>query len=681
MAQSEKQEIEKLRQEIRRHEILYYVDDRPEISDREYDRMMKRLEVLEKKHPEWVASDSPTQRVGGKVSERFESVVHKLPMLSLDNTYHLDEFRDFHKRVVKGLNKGKTEENQIDGNKIEYVVELKIDGLGVNLTYDYSEERKCGILIHGATRGDGVAGEDITANLRTIRSIPLRIPMENQSFKLEVRGEVYLDRKVFLKVNQERKASGQPEFANPRNAAAGSLRLLDPKVTESRRLNIFVYGVGFNNTLMFDTHFEVLQQLKSLGFPVNSENRKCKNFEETLNWIDYWREKKDNLPYEVDGLVVKVNNLYFHEILKSTTKHPRWAVAYKYETEQAVTEVLDIVCQVGRTGTITPVAELAPVFVSGSTVSRATLHNEDVIKEKDVRVGDTVLIEKAGEVIPKVVRVVNDEGKSRKRPFKMPTKCPECGTAIVRHEDEAAWRCVNAACPAQLKERILHFASRNAMDIDHLGPAVIDQLVDSGRLKHFSDLYTLKLEELVPLERLAEKSAQNLIDALAKSRASGLARVLHALGIRHVGQRAASVLAQTFHSMDKLQKTTFEELESVNEIGPIMARSLRDFFDQKSNQEEIRRLSELGIHLVEEGKETGDRLLGKQFVLTGTLQEFSRDQAKEMILAQGGRVTSSVSKKTDYVVAGEDPGSKLEKANKLGVEVLTEGQFKELLNR
>jgi DNA ligase (NAD+) len=669
MPQSDKEEIEKLRREIRRHDILYYVEDQPEITDREYDRLLQKLIDMENKHPDWVTPESPTQRVGGKVSDRFESVEHKLPMLSLDNTYNLEEFKDFHSRVVKGL------KNEIGEDAIEYVVELKIDGLGVTLSYEN------GLFVQGATRGDGRAGEDITANLRTIRSIPLKIPTENEAFNfLEVRGEVYLDRRAFSKINEERVVNEQPEFVNPRNAAAGSLRLLDPSITAQRPLDIFIYSVGYMDRMPFKAHYEAMQKLKALGFRVNPQTVLCKNFAETFALIERWREEKNTLSYEVDGLVVKVNALSFQDKLGSTAKHPRWAVAYKYEAEQVTTEVEAIVCQVGRTGSITPVAVLRPVFVSGSTVSRATLHNEDEIKRKDIRVGDSVVIEKAGEVIPKVVRVVEESGKSRGQPFIMPKECPECQTQIVREKDEAAWRCVNAACPAQLKERLFHFASRKAMDIDHLGPAVIDQLVDSGRVKHFSDLFTLTPEELAPLDRMAEKSAQNLLDALQKSKTAGLSRLLHGFGIRHVGQRAATILAETFHSMDALQNASFEDLESVMEMGPIMAESLRAFLGQEANQEEIRLLKELGVVLVEDRQATGDRLLGKQFVLTGTLKEFTRDQAKEKILAQGGRVTSSVSKKTDYVVAGADPGSKRDKAEKLGVEILSEDDFKSLIS-
>jgi DNA ligase (NAD+) len=676
MSVDDKKAIEKLRREIRQHDILYYVEDRPEISDRDYDRLMQKLIDWEKEHPDDIPADSPTQRVGGKVSERFTGVAHREPMLSLDNTYNLDEFRDFHKRVVKGLNKGRAEDDPVDGNEIEYVVELKIDGLGVNLTYEN------GLFDQGATRGDGVTGEDITANLRTIRSIPLNIPTAKEEFNyFEVRGEVYLDQKAFLKINEERKAEGQAEFANPRNAAAGTLRLLDPAITAKRPLDIFVYSLGFMDHMPFKTHYEAMQKLKSLGFRVNPENILCGNFEETFKLIEGWREKKDNLPYEVDGLVVKVNSLEYQGKLASTARHPRWAVAYKYEAEQVVTEVEDIICQVGRTGSITPVALLRPVLVSGSTVSRATLHNEDVIKEKDVRVGDTVVIEKAGEVIPKVVRVANEKGKSRGQPFEMPENCPECASVLIRPEGEVAWRCVNLACPAQVKERLLHFASRKAMDIDHLGPAVLDQLVDGGKVQHFSDLYKLTTDDLVELERMAQKSAENLITSIEKSKSRGQARLLHALGIRHVGQRAAAVLAQNFHSMDKLQQASFEDLEQVDEIGPIMAESLRAFFGQEANQKEIERLAEFGVVLNEERKESGNALEGKQFVLTGTLKDFSRDLAKEKILSQGGRVTSSVSKKTDYVVAGADPGSKRDKAEKLGVDILDEDQFKKLLEK
>ncbi len=664
MNETEKKEVALLRNQIHRHDHLYYVKDSPEISDRDYDTLYHRLKELEGKYPECVTADSPTQRVGGKVDERFRKVVHPVPMLSLDNTFNVDEVRAFHQRVVKAL-------PDIEENSIEYVVELKFDGLAVSLTYED------GKLVRGATRGDGVQGEDVTANLKTIRSIPLEI---SSSEKIEVRGEVYMPRKEFQRLNALREEAGESPFANPRNAAAGALRVLDPAVTDSRKLGVFIYSVGFWDNNICETHSELQKKLASLRFPVNEHNRRCSNFEETLESIEEWRTKKNDLDYEVDGLVIQLNSLAYRKKLGATSKFPRWAVANKYEAEQAETEVLEIVCQVGRTGSITPVANLKPVFVSGSTVSRATLHNEDEIKKKDIRVGDRVVIEKAGEIIPKVVRVVNPKGK-RNEEFKMPTLCPECQTKIFRPEGEAAWRCVNAACPAQLKERLKHFASRKAMDIDHLGPAVIDQLVELGRVKRFSDLYTLKQEEVADLERLADKSAQNLIDAIEKSKSAGLARLLFGLGVRHVGQRAASILAKTFRSIKTLKETSFEEMESVMEIGPVIAESLKSFLDQDANMQDIEELSSLGI-VIEEQEAAGienEALAGKQFVLTGTLSEFSRDEAKEKIESLGGRVTSAVSTKTDYVVAGKDAGSKLAKAKKLAVTVLDEKEFQKLI--
>jgi DNA ligase (NAD+) len=532
--------------------------------------------------------------------------------------------------------------------------------------------------VRGTTRGDGKKGEDITANLKTIRSIPLEI--SSKPFKkIEVRGEVYMPIKEFQRLNAIREAEGEPHFANPRNAAAGALRVLDPAITDSRKLGIFIYTVGFMDTNVCKTHFELQQILASLRFPINKHNRLCSNFEETIAIIEEWRQKKNNLDYEVDGLVIQLNSLAYRKKLGNTSKFPRWAVAYKYEAEQVETEILKIVCQVGRTGSITPVAYLDPVFVSGSTVSRATLHNEDEIKRKDIRVGDRVVIEKAGEIIPKVVCVIDSAAK-RKTPFKMPSVCPECQTKIFRSEGEAAWRCVNATCPAQLKERLKHFASRKAMDIDHMGPAVIEQLVESDRVKNFSDLYTLKQDEVAGLERLAEKSAQNLIDAIEKSKKAGLARLLFGLGVRHVGQRAASILAKTFRSIKALRATPYEDMESVMEIGPVIAESLKSFLDQKANVKDIEKLSSMGVVVEEKGSTRKEGALkGKQFVLTGTLLEFSRDEAKDKIELLGGRVTSSVSTKTDYVLAGKDAGSKLAKAKKLEITVLEEKEFQKLI--
>jgi len=687
MSDSDQQKIEQLRKDIQRHDHLYYVKDAPEITDREYDRLMEQLKELEAKHPQWITPDSPTQRVGGAPSEgatvaltgvesvgsvgsvslRFESVVHKSPMLSLDNTYNVDELRDFHNRVVKNLG---TEEEEV-----EYVVELKIDGLGVSLTYED------GILVRGATRGDGKTGEDITANLKTIRSIPLTIPMSEAGYQsMEVRGEVYMDRKGFEALNSRREEEGEAPFVNPRNAAAGSLRLLDSRITASRPLNIWVYALGHFEGPAFNTHFEMLKQMGALGFRTNPNTSLCKSFDDIQKMIDQWQEKQATLDYDVDGLVIKVNSIAAQNKLGSTNKHPRWAAAFKYEAEEAETVVQDIRVQVGRTGAVTPVAELTPVFVSGSTVSRATLHNEDEIARLDVRVGDRVVIIKAGEIIPKVIRVLDKERKGRQPKFKMPKTCPECQSKIERPEGEAVWRCVNAACPAQLKERLLHFASRNAMDIDHLGTAIVDQLVDTGKVKSFYELYDLQLEDVSALERMAEKSAENLIGAITESKKAGLARLVFGLGIRHVGQRVAQVLAQTYGSMDALAKAPYEDLEAIDEIGPRIAESICEFFGEKHNKKELCKLKQHQLVMTEEKKAGGGSLEGKQFVLTGTLENMTRDEAKRKIIEAGGRVTSSVSAKTDYVLAGTDPGSKLTKAQKLGVAILNENEFQKLIN-
>ena len=666
MSERDKRKIERLRKLIRHHETLYYVQDQPAISDREYDLLMRELQDLEEKFPESVTPDSPTQRVGGKVAKRFTAVAHKTPMLSLDNAFSVDELKEFHQRVVKGL-------ENVSSEDIEYFVELKFDGLAVTLTYEN------GVFIQGATRGNGKEGEDITANLRTIKPIPLNISTDKEKYgTLEVRGEVFMRRESFRELNKSREADGEAPFANPRNAAAGSLRLLDSSITAKRKLDIFVYGMGSTEPMPFKSHDEIQAALKNLGFKLNTNRHVCGSIEEVLPYIEKWQMEKDTLGYDVDGLVIKVNSLEYQKKLGATSKFPRWAVAYKYEAEKAETEVEDIICQVGRTGAITPVAILKPVYVSGSTVSRATLHNEDEIRKKDIRIGDRVLIEKAGEIIPRVVEVIKSKAK-RGTPFKMPVKCPDCQSTLLRPEEEAILRCVNYDCPAQFKERLFHFASRNAMDIDHFGPAIIEQLVDKGWVKNFSDLYKLDPQNVARLERMAEKSAQNLIEAIEKSKSAGLARLLHALGIRHVGQRAAMILARHFHSMTKLQNAKQEDLEFVMEIGGTVAESLAVYFKQISNQEEIKRLAECGVEVEITGESVGTALSGKQFVLTGSLESLTRDEAKEKIAALGGRVTSTVSKKTDYVVVGTDPGSKVEKAKKLGIEVVTEKKLKQML--
>ena len=660
-----KKDIEDLKKAIHQHDHHYYVKNSPSVSDQEYDALLRRLRELETANPEYVSSDSPTQRVGGKVDERFKAVVHLAPMLSLDNTYNVDELLVFHQKVIKGL-------QDVPEGYIEYVVELKFDGLAVALTYED------GLLVRGATRGDGMQGEDITANLRTLRSIPLKIDTKQ---RIEVRGEVYMPKKEFERINQERDAEGQATFANPRNAAAGALRLLDPAITAQRKLDIFIYAVGYLDNNSFKTHYELQEQLKAWRFPINKHNRLCANFESTLSLIEEFRDKRKELDYEVDGLVIQLNSLAQRKQLGETSKFPRWAVAYKYKAEQLVTKIIDIVCQVGRTGSITPVAELEPVFISGSTVSRATLHNEDEIKRKDIRVGDRVVIEKSGEIIPKVIRVI-ESSEEREEPFKMPTVCPKCQSSVHREKDEVVWRCVNTSCPAKLKESLKHFSSRKAMDIDQFGPAIIEQLIDSGRVKNFSDLYTLKVDDLVSLERMADKSAQNLISSIEKSKSAGLSRFLYALGIRHLGQRTAILLAKKFKSIKVLQETSYEELEKSDEIGPVIAESLNTFLRQVTNREEIGLLLEQGILMEESGDSFNSEGLfeGRQFVLTGTLSRLTREEAREKIQSLGGRVTSTVSKKTDYIVAGSSAGSKLVKAQQLGIMVLDEDALQKLID-
>jgi DNA ligase (NAD+) len=667
MTRQDKIKIEDLRNNIRQHDFHYYVKDSPIIPDREYDLLMRELEDLEEKLPEFVCKESPTQRVGGRVSKKFNTVRHSTSMLSLGNTYNIDELKEFHSRVLKGLEKFLSKD-------IEYFVELKFDGLAVALTYEK------GIFVKGATRGNGKEGEDITANLRTIKSIPLTIPMDKEKINfLEVRGEVFMPLESFDELNKVREKCSEDLFANPRNAAAGSLRLLDPAITASRKLDMFAYGTS-EKISSLKTQSKTQSMLQRLGFKVNANRYICMTFEDVLPYIEKWKTEKSNLKYDIDGLVIKVNSLSFQEKLGETAKFPRWAVAYKYEAEKAETKVENIICQVGRTGAITPVALLTPVFISGSTVSRATLHNEDEIKRKDIRVGDWVVIEKSGEIIPKVVEVIISPKTKRGASFKMPINCPECEGALFRPKKEAILRCVNYSCSAQLKERLLYFASKNAMDIDHLGPSIIEQLVESGLVNNFSDLYKLDYLSLIKLERFADISAKNLVNSIQKSKSVGLARLLHALGIRHVGQRAGIVLARHFHSMSNLQNAEIDELQFVMEIGETVAKSLESFFSSNFNNEEIERLVELGVKMEVKGEIVGDTLLGKQFVLTGSLQSLTRDEAKVKISTLGGRVTSNVSKKTDYLVVGLDPGSKADKAKKVGVEIISEKILKEMLD-
>lgn len=653
---------EKLRAEIHHHNYLYHVLDKPEITDAQFDALLRELLELEKKYPELVTPDSPTQRVGGKPREGFQTVTHRAPMLSLANAFQEKELRDFDRRIKSAL----------PGEKVEYVAELKIDGLAVSLYYED------GIFVQGSTRGDGETGEDITSNLKTIPSIPLRL---REKVTLEVRGEVYMPKRAFMDLNKSREEKGQPLFANPRNAAAGSVRQLDPSVTASRHLSIFVYGTGFFANIPVNTHNQLLQYLTGLGFRVNPNHVLCDDIDEVISYCQVWEKKRFDLEYAIDGVVIKVNSLEQRDKLGTTLKNPRWAIAYKFPPEQAVTEVKDIILRVGRTGVLTPTAILEPVRLAGTTVSRATLHNEDYIREKDIRIGDHVVVHKAGDIIPEVVEVKKDLRTGKEKPFQIPAKCPACDAGVVRPQGEAAYRCTGAACPARLREGLIHFASRGAMDIEGLGPALVDQLVDARLVKDPADLYYLKEEELLQLERIGSKSARNLLAAIEKSRHNPLYRLLYGLGVRHVGERVAKLLAEKFGSMDELMRATKEELTAIPEIGPTIAESVTTFFTQTQNRELVEKLKEAGVNMQLQagGEEKGDSLAGKTFVLTGTLQNYTRKQAQAAIENLGGKVTSSVSKNTDFVIAGENPGSKYEKARQLGITILDEEEFTSLL--
>lgn len=651
-----------LRREIADHDYRYYVLDSPLITDAQYDQLLRELLAIEKQYPELVTPDSPTQRVGGKPREGFVTVAHRTPMLSLANAFGEEELRDFDRRVRAAL----------PGEKVEYVVELKIDGLAVSLWYEN------GLFIRGATRGDGETGEDITPNLKTIPAIPLRLRETVPA--LEVRGEVYMTKEAFLKLNEAREEAGEPPFANPRNAAAGSLRQLDPAVTAARKLNIFVYGLGFWEGKDLSEHAASLQWLGELGLPVNRHFRVFGDMAEVIAYCTRWQQERFDLPYSTDGMVIKVNSLDQQARLGATMKSPRWAIAYKFPAEEAKTMVKDIILRVGRTGVLTPTAVLEPVRLAGTTVTKATLHNEDMIKEKDVRIGDTVLVHKAGDIIPEVISVVKEARTGREKVFVWPERCPECGSRVIRPAGEAAVRCPNVACPARLREGLIHFVSRAAMDIMGLGPAILGQLLDRGLVRDPADLYQLRYEDLVNLERMGPKSSQNLLDAIAASKTNPLHRLLFALGIRHVGERAAKILAERFGSMERLSRASFEELVAIPEIGPKIAESVADFFATEKNRDLIQKLAAAGVNMQEEKAPAQAKpLAGKLFVLTGTLSRYTRQQAQELIEGLGGRVTSSVSKKTDYVVVGEDPGSKYEKAVALGVPVLREKDFIELI--
>jgi DNA ligase (NAD+) len=672
-ATSAADEIESLREEIRHHEELYYVYDNPEISDADYDGLLARLQRLEAEHPELVAPDSPTQRVGGRPAEGFPEYVHRRPMLSLDNSYNIEDLRAFDERCRK----------LADGRALEYVAELKIDGLSISLHYEG------GALARGVTRGDGRVGEDVTQNARTIRSVPLRIRgagdgaglFANAPRDFEVRGEAYLSRREFERINAEREQAEEPRFANPRNAAAGTIRQLDPRIVAARRLDLFAYDLlSADGRKVFDSHWRALEWLSASGFRVG-ERELCPDIEAVIGFCDRMEALRDSLEYEIDGVVVKVNSTALQDEFGATAKSPRWAIAYKYPARQATTKVLDIIVQVGRTGALTPVAVLEPVLLAGSTVARATLHNEDEIRRLGVRVGDWVTIEKGGEVIPKVLKVVESRRTGGEKKFRMPKKCPVCGGVVARPEGEVVARCVAADCPAQLKARLLHFTSRRAMRIEGLGDALAEQLVRGNYVRDVADLYGLTLETVSNLERKAEKSAANLIAQIEASKARDLPQLVFALGIRHVGERTAALLARHFRSLDRLSAATVEELDAVPEIGLTVAESVRAWFDDEGNRRLSERLKAQGVRTELAAGETAadEKFAGKQFVLTGKLESMTREEAGAAVEARGGRVTSSVSRKTDYVVAGGDAGSKLDRARALGVAVLDEGAFREML--
>src|SRR5579872_4519248 len=653
-------EIEELRDTLRHHEHLYYVLDKPEITDAEYDRLMRRLQQLEAQHPELITPDSPSQRVGGKPREGFVKVPHSSPMLSLDNALNEEELREFDRRV----------RTLLGGEHYEYVAELKLDGLSMAVRY------RDGGIEQAVTRGDGVVGEDVTENARTIRSLPLRVKSNLQAF--EVRGEVIMPRKSFEKLNAEREQQQLSLFANPRNAAAGALRALEPSVTASRRLEYCAYFLLKDGQSYSASQWKALQSLEKMGFKVNPYKERCADLEEVLRFYRHWETKRESLPYEIDGIVLKVDSVAEQATLGWTAKAPRWAVAFKFAAHQAETVVEDIQVSVGRTGALTPVAFLKPANIGGVTVARATLHNEDEIERLQVEIGDRVLVERSGDVIPKVLRVVS-QGRER-RPFRMPKHCPVCGGEIVREEGEAASRCINTNCPARLQQSILHFAARGVMNIDGMGDVLVDQLVTRGLVKSVADIYGLTLDQLLALERMGEKSAEKILRNIDASRQQPLPRVLNGLGIPFVGERTAQILAETFGSMDAISKADEEVLQQAEEVGPKVSESIRQFFHERRNRELVERLRKAGLTFEHEiRKKTGGALAGKVLVITGTLPNLARQDAKARIVEAGGKVTGSVSKKTDYVVAGADPGSKLDRANELGVPVIDEDQLLALL--
>ncbi len=662
-------EVEKLREEIRRHEYLYYVLDAPQISDAGFDKLMRKLKAIEEQHPKFITGDSPTQRVGGKPRGGFQTYRHARPMMSLDNALSFEELREFDRRA-----------RELTGHeKIEYVAEHKFDGLSLALIYEN------GVLARGVTRGDGQTGEDVTANVKTIRSVPLRLDLSEMKklglpADIEVRGEAMMTRAAFEELNRQQEAAGGKHFANPRNAAAGAVRVLDPSITASRKLDFFAYYLLTGARVPLKKHSQSLEALKRLRFRASDDFEVCDGIEEVQKYCTKWEAKRDKMPYEIDGVVVKINEVALQSELGYTSKAPRWAIAFKWAARQGTTLVKVIGFNVGRTGTLTPVAFFEPVPIGGVTVSKSTLHNMDEVERLNIHEGDMVLVERAGDVIPHVLKVVK-HGKEEK-PVVVPDKCPECGTRIHRVEGEVAYRCVNAMCPARRRESLIHFAGRHAMNIDGLGEKIVDQLVEKGIVKDFADLYALKLDDLEELERMAEKSAQNLLDEIVASKKNELSRLIYGLGIGFVGERTGQLLAEHFGSMEKIADASAEELMEVHEIGPKVAASVADFFSEKANRKLIERLREKGVRMKEDRRAlTDNRLAGKSFVFTGTLERHSREEAGQLVASHGGKVISSVSKKTDYVVAGADPGSKLPKAQSVGVTILDEAAFEKLLGK
>ena len=659
-----KERIEELRKQTEYYAGKYYDEDKPEISDFEYDMLMVELRNLEKEYPEFKSKDSLTQKVGGHVKEGFTKVTHEVPLQSLQDVFSLEEVEEFDERMQK-----QAKENNIEN--IKYVVETKIDGLSAALEY------KNGEFVRGATRGNGLVGEDVTENLKTVKTIPMQIP---DKIDITVRGEVFISKKDFEEMNQERQENEEELFANARNAAAGSLRQLDSKITQKRPLDIYIFNVQKIEGKNFNSHFEELEYLEKQGFNVNPVRIPCNNIEEVKEAIKKIGEMRESLTYGIDGAVVKIDNLKFREILGSTVKVPRWAVAYKYPPEKKETTVENIICQVGRTGVITPMAILKPVSVAGSTISKTTLHNEDFIKEKDIKIGDTVVIQKAGDVIPEIVEVVKAKRTGKEKEFTMPKVCPVCGAEAVREEGESAVRCTGVECPAKLFRNLVHFVSREAMNIDGLGENIINQLLEKKLIQNIADIYTLKFEDIASLKKNGKKFAQNLIEAIEKSKSNDLYRLITALGIRHVGGKAAKILAQKYKSLDNLEKANQEKLQQIDDIGEIMANSIVEFFSQEQTKDLIKRLKEAGVNTKEAEEEILDnRFEGKTFVLTGTLTDFTRKEAEDLIEKHGGKISGSVSKKTDYVLAGEEAGSKLTKARDLGINIINEEEFKNLI--